>query len=71
MILPRPATPAEEPDTVLFAGTFAHLPNRDAALWLAEEIMPAVRARRPEARLRIVGSAPPARCSTSPARGSR
>jgi glycosyltransferase involved in cell wall biosynthesis len=61
MILPAASAPArEEPDTVLFSGTFAHLPNRDAALWLASEIMPAVRAQRPQALLRIVGSAPPA-----------
>ncbi len=61
MILPAPCDPArEEPGTVLFSGTFAHLPNRDAARWLAAEIMPAIRARHPQARLRVVGSAPPA-----------
>lgn len=61
MILPAPCDPAaEQPGTVLFTGTFAHLPNRDAARWLAAEIMPAVRARHPQARLRIVGAAPPA-----------
>jgi glycosyltransferase involved in cell wall biosynthesis len=60
MILPAACDPArEQPGTVLFTGTFAHLPNRDAARWLAAEIMPAVRARHPRARLRIVGSAPP------------
>ena len=51
MILPPPCDPARErPGTVLFTGTFAHLPNRDAARWLAGEIMPAVRARQPGAR---------------------
>jgi glycosyltransferase involved in cell wall biosynthesis len=61
MILPAACDPArEQTGTVLFTGTFAHLPNRDAARWLAAEIMPAVRARYPEAHLRIVGSAPPA-----------
>lgn len=60
MILPAASDPArEQPGTVLFTGTFAHLPNRDAARWLAAEIMPAVRARQPGARLRVVGSAPP------------
>jgi glycosyltransferase involved in cell wall biosynthesis len=60
MALPAIADPAlEQPDTLLFAGTFTHPPNRDAALWLATEIMPAVRARRPEAVLRIVGTVPP------------
>jgi glycosyltransferase involved in cell wall biosynthesis len=60
MILPPATDPGREvPGTVLFTGTFAHLPNREAAIWLADEIMPAVRARRPEAKLRIVGRTPP------------
>jgi glycosyltransferase involved in cell wall biosynthesis len=60
MILPRPCDRERElPLTVLFTGTFAHLPNRDAARWLALEIMPAVRAHLPGATLRIVGSSPP------------
>lgn len=54
---PAAATAASE--TVLFTGTFTHPPNRDAARWLAAEIMPALRSLRPQARLRIVGSAPP------------
>jgi glycosyltransferase involved in cell wall biosynthesis len=49
----------EQPGNLLFVGNFTHQPNRDAALWLAREIMPALLARRPEARLRIVGSSPP------------
>jgi polysaccharide biosynthesis protein PslH len=61
MVLPPAADPDREiPGTVLFVGNFAHPPNRDAAIWLAREIMPAVRSARPEARLRIVGTAPPA-----------
>lgn len=62
LVPPPAADPAaeEEHGTILFTGTFTHLPNREAALWLAREILPAVRAREPEARLRIVGSAPPA-----------
>ncbi|HEX4464262.1 MAG TPA: glycosyltransferase family 4 protein [Solirubrobacterales bacterium] len=60
IVLPDPVDPAgESQDTVLFVGNFTHLPNRDAALWLAREIMPAVRQRQPGARLRIVGSALP------------
>ena len=61
MILPAPLPAARESaGTILFSGTFAHLPNREAALWLGNEIMPLVRRREPRARLRIVGSAPPA-----------
>lgn len=60
MILPEPFDQtAEAPGSLLFTGTFAHLPNRDAALWLAREIMPAVWSRQPGATLRIVGSTPP------------
>lgn len=60
LVLPPRCDPAREvPGTVLFVGNFAHPPNRDAALWLAREIMPAVRRRLPGARLRIVGTAPP------------
>jgi glycosyltransferase involved in cell wall biosynthesis len=56
--------PAADPDrvvpgTLLFLGHFAHPPNRDAAIWLAREIMPAVLERQPDARLRIVGTAAP------------
>ncbi|MFF5989714.1 glycosyltransferase [Prauserella flavalba] len=44
---------------VLFVGSFDHIPNRDAARWLAEEIMPLVRQRHPGAVAHIVGSNPP------------
>jgi glycosyltransferase involved in cell wall biosynthesis len=58
--LPPLADPtAAEPDTLLFVGNFSHQPNRDAARWLADEIMPALLARNPGARLNIVGSAAP------------
>ena len=58
--LPPAADPAaEEPGTLLFFGTFTHAPNRDAALWLGREIMPALRRAAAGARLLIVGKAPP------------
>jgi glycosyltransferase involved in cell wall biosynthesis len=60
LVLPPPADPARQvPGTILFVGAFHHPPNRDAALWLAREVFPAVRERHPQARLRIVGSGPP------------
>jgi glycosyltransferase involved in cell wall biosynthesis len=60
MVLPAASDPADEVSgTILFAGTFSHLPNREAAHWLAREIMPAIAARTTSARLRIVGSSPP------------
>jgi len=59
LVLPPVADPDRQlAGTVLFVGNFAHPPNRDAAIWLAREIMPAVWEQRPEARLRIVGTAP-------------
>jgi glycosyltransferase involved in cell wall biosynthesis len=59
VLSPRADPALEVPGTVLFVGNFAHPPNRDAAIWLAGEIMPSVRDRYPEAILRIVGTAPP------------
>ncbi|MGN6217182.1 MAG: glycosyltransferase [Solirubrobacterales bacterium] len=61
LVLSPRANPAREvAGTILFVGNFAHPPNRDAAVWLAREILPTVLERRPEARLRIVGSGPTA-----------
>jgi glycosyltransferase involved in cell wall biosynthesis len=61
MVLPPRVDPAREvAGTILFVGNFAHPPNRDAATWLAREILPAVVERCPEAKLRIVGTAPTA-----------
>ena len=51
--------PFAERDALIFVGGFGHLPNVNAALWLAEEIMPLVWQSVPEARLLLVGSAPP------------
>jgi glycosyltransferase involved in cell wall biosynthesis len=59
LVLPPRVDPAREvPGTILFVGAFHHPPNRDAATWLAREILPAVLERAPGARLRIVGSGP-------------
>ena len=43
---------------ILFVAGFGHPPNVDAALWLREEVMPLVWAKRPDVRLRLVGSNP-------------
>jgi glycosyltransferase involved in cell wall biosynthesis len=60
IVLPPAADPGDEvAGTILFSGTFSHLPNRDAARWLAQEIMPRIVTSAPRARLRIVGSSPP------------
>lgn len=58
--LPSPADPDREADgSMLFVGNFTHPPNVDAAIWLAHEIMPRVRALNPSAVLRIAGAAAP------------
>ena len=43
---------------LVFVAGFAHQPNVDAAVWLVENVMPAVWALRPDARLSLVGSHP-------------
>jgi glycosyltransferase involved in cell wall biosynthesis len=58
---PLPLDPeGADPTNVLSVGSFIHPPNIDAALWLAREIFPAVRARVPAASLQLVGSHAPA-----------
>lgn len=45
---------------LLFVGGYRHPPNVDAALWLANDILPRLRAVRPDIHLSLVGSeAPP------------
>ncbi|OGX85237.1 hypothetical protein BEN47_02670 [Hymenobacter lapidarius] len=53
---PRPLAPKQY--DVLFCGNMGYHPNVDAACFLAEEIMPLVRARHPAARLLIAGTTP-------------
>ncbi|NDJ60839.1 MAG: glycosyltransferase [Chloroflexi bacterium] len=56
---PDPAAQARESAVLLFTGNYSYAPNRDAALYLAESILPRVRAQIPAARLWLVGSDPP------------
>ncbi|WP_188079338.1 glycosyltransferase [Xanthobacter oligotrophicus] len=44
---------------VIFVGGFPHVPNVDAALFIANEIMPLVWARSPQTKLVLVGYGPP------------
>jgi glycosyltransferase involved in cell wall biosynthesis len=50
---------------VLFVGNFIHPPNVEAAERLVHSIFPRVAARRPDARLVIVGDGPPASVQAS------
>src|ERR1700727_3577276 len=52
-----------EPFTLLFLGSFRHLPNQEALTWFLREVFPKVRAEEPRARLMIIGSDTPPRHS--------
>ena len=45
---------------LLFVGSYRHPPNVDAAHWLADEILPRIRARLPAVELHLVGGDAPA-----------
>jgi glycosyltransferase involved in cell wall biosynthesis len=49
-------TPFAHRAGVAFIGNFAHAPNRDAARWLIDEIMPLVWREAPEVQCLIAGS---------------
>lgn len=44
---------------LLFVAGFAHPPNADAAIWFVNEVLPRIRARRPDISLTLAGSNPP------------
>lgn len=51
---------ARRPHALVFTGSMDWLPNEDAILWFAAEILPRVRARVPDATLAVVGRNPTA-----------
>jgi sugar transferase (PEP-CTERM/EpsH1 system associated) len=53
---PPPFDPALP--SFVFTGTMDYLPNRDAVVWFATEVLPIIRRTRPGARFFIVGSNP-------------
>jgi O-antigen biosynthesis protein len=52
-----------EPETMLFLGSFRHLPNQEALDWFTRKVLPRVVERSPKVRLVIVGAEPPPRHS--------
>ncbi|MGQ9660465.1 MAG: glycosyltransferase [Thermochromatium sp.] len=54
------ANPPEVRRDLLFIGSFSHPPNRDAVLFFCDAVMPHLRARLPDLRLKVIGSDPPA-----------
>lgn len=57
-----PAAEPVAPDeaTCVFVGVLNYQPNVDAMRWFADNVLPLLRRRRPDARLRIVGRSPSA-----------
>ncbi|MGA2714771.1 MAG: glycosyltransferase [Bryobacteraceae bacterium] len=52
---------ARQPYTMLFLGSFRHVPNLVALEWFARFVLPLIVAQLPEARLLVAGSDPPPR----------
>ncbi len=52
-----------EPYTLLFLGSFRHLPNVEALQWFLRDVFPLIRRAEPRARLVIVGAEAPPRHS--------
>jgi GT2 family glycosyltransferase len=52
-----------EPFTMLFLGSFRHVPNVEALDWFLRRVLPKIRAAEPRARLVVIGSDPPPRHS--------
>lgn len=47
------------PQTMLFLGSFRHLPNQEALDWFTRKVLPRVLKARPSAKLIVIGSDPP------------
>ena len=56
---PVPRDAAPQGADLLFVGGMAHGPNPDAVEWFLDEIWPRIAARRPDARLHVVGADAP------------
>jgi glycosyltransferase involved in cell wall biosynthesis len=59
---PYPGGP-RKPLTMLFLGSFRHMPNQVAIDWFTREVLPLILEKVPNARLLVAGSDPPPRHS--------
>jgi GT2 family glycosyltransferase len=59
-----------DPATMLFLGSFRHIPNAEALNWFVRQVLPHVVAARPNAKLIVIGSDPPPRHSLPGPAGS-
>jgi polysaccharide biosynthesis protein PslH len=50
-----PLAGAEEPDTLLYFGAINYFPNEDAVVYFIDQILPKIRALRPNVRFQILG----------------
>jgi sugar transferase (PEP-CTERM/EpsH1 system associated) len=54
----RPAGPPASAPRVVFCGVLDYRPNERGAIWFATKVWPLIRAKRPDARLTLVGRNP-------------
>jgi sugar transferase (PEP-CTERM/EpsH1 system associated) len=54
-----PGEIAYRPDTVCFVGRMDYYPNQEAVIAFCRDVLPLIRARRPNVTFAIVGAAPP------------
>jgi glycosyltransferase involved in cell wall biosynthesis len=59
-LYPYPGGP-RRPRTILFLGSFRHVPNQVALDWFTREVLPLILEKLPDARLLVAGSDPPPR----------
>ena len=70
----KPSNVRRDPDSAIFMGDYKYFPNEDAVLYFVREIMPLIRAKRPNFTLTLLGKEPtPAliRLSGDPRNGLR
>ncbi|MEJ7608831.1 MAG: glycosyltransferase [Bryobacteraceae bacterium] len=48
-----------EAETMLFLGSFRHLPNEEALQWFTRQVLPFILQQKPEAKLVVIGAEPP------------
>ena len=59
-----PVFAGRTPETLLFVGNFRHAPNLGGLRFLVRQVMPALRAKRPNAELLVAGAYPPPEVET-------
>ncbi len=60
-------TSGRTPLTILFLGSFRHMPNQEALQWFVGRVLPAILAQEPTARFVVIGSEPPPHHALHPA----